>query len=158
MQTVSGKAAFLQNEYLPAIRSIAVGTTPLFGKMNVQQMIEHMADSIRLAYGRPELTTILTPEEHLEKMRAFLASDKPFRENTPNAMLPDVPAAPRAAHVDASIEELQDAIEELFGVFAAQPDLEVLNPFFGVLDYEMTMHLLHKHALHHLRQFGVTLS
>jgi len=155
MPTVTDKASFLQNDYIPAIRTIAADAKAVFGKMNAQQMIEHMADSIRLAYGRPLVPSLLTPEEHLEKMRAFLVSEKPFRDNTPNAMMPDVPPAPRAENIAASIEDLGASVGELFGVFAAQPDLEVLNPFFGVLDYEMTMHLLHKHALHHLRQFGV---
>jgi hypothetical protein len=33
--------------------------------------------------------------------------------------------------------------------------LTTRNPFFGDLNFAENVHLLHKHALHHLRQFGV---
>jgi hypothetical protein len=32
------------------------------------------------------------------------------------------------------------------------------NPIFGDLNYEQNVRLLYKHALHHLRQFGLTVS
>jgi hypothetical protein len=44
MENIERKAAFLKHEYLPIIEKIAPGTPKKFGKMNVQQMIEHMAD------------------------------------------------------------------------------------------------------------------
>jgi hypothetical protein len=31
------------------------------------------------------------------------------------------------------------------------------NPFYGDLNYEQNVQLLHKHALHHLKQFGVVI-
>jgi hypothetical protein len=30
----------------------------------------------------------------------------------------------------------------------------VMNPFFGELNFEQQVRLLHKHAMHHARQFG----
>lgn len=155
MPSIAEKSAFLKQEYLPLIKTIPAGTAPLFGKMNPHQMIEHMAESIRLAYGNPITTTILTPEEHLPKMQAFLLSDKPFRENTPNALMPETPAPTQHATIEASIADLEQSVTELFDAFHKDPNLEVTNPFFGILDADMTIHLLYKHSLHHLRQFGV---
>jgi hypothetical protein len=56
---------------------------------------------------------------------------------------------------EAAVSELKAQLEHFFASFAANPKLTTLNPFFGVLDYDMNVQLLHKHALHHLRQFGV---
>lgn len=148
------KAAFLRNKFIPLLTTIAPGTQPRWGKMNLHQMIEHMSYSLRQANGREEYV-IVTPEEHLERMRAFLESEKPFRENTPNKLLPDDPEPPKTANIALALEELKGEIEHFFDVFRAHPDKKITNPFFGVLNYEQWVQLLHKHAWHHLRQFGV---
>lgn len=152
--TIDQKASFLQNDYTRLLAGIEPGTSPVWGKMNVQQMIEHMGEYIGHAYGKV-LFGVLTPEEHLPKMRAFLLSDKPFRENTPNSLLPDIPPPVRHTSIAVAIEEVQHELKQLEQQFAQDGNKKVINPFFGELDYDMTIHLLHKHAWHHLRQFGV---
>lgn len=156
MNNTDRKAAFLKKDYVILIRQMNAGTLPLFGKMDVQQMTEHMTDAIRLAYGHPVLDQLLTPEEHIPRMQAFLMSDKPFRENTPNVLMPDTPAPHRNQNLSIAADELQQSVAELFTTFATAPGKEVLNPFFGMLNYELTIHLLYKHAWHHLRQFGIS--
>ena len=86
------KANFLRNKFIPKLTTISEVTVPLWGKMNLHQMIEHMSYSFRQANGREEYS-IITPEEHIPRMQAFLESDKPFRENTPNQLLPEEPEA-----------------------------------------------------------------
>jgi hypothetical protein len=88
-------------------------------------------------------------------MQAYLMSEKPFRENTPNALMPETPIPVKHASVKKAIDELQSELDYFFEVFKNEPGKKVTNPFFGELDYEMSVRLLHKHATHHLRQFGV---
>jgi len=38
----------------------------------------------------------------------------------------------------------------IFTAFANNPSLITTNPFFGDLNFEENVYLLHKHALHHL--------
>jgi hypothetical protein len=40
-------------------------------------------------------------------------------------------------------------------VFQENHMQQTRNPFFGDLNFEENVHLLYKHALHHLKQFGV---
>ncbi|HEY9177774.1 MAG TPA: DinB family protein [Flavipsychrobacter sp.] len=148
------KANFLRNKFIPMLTTISPVTVPNWGKMNLHQMIEHMSYSFRQANGREEYT-IMTPEEQIPRMQAFLESDKPFRENTPNQLLPDDPEPPRTASIPLALEELKGEIEHFFDVFRAHPDKKITNPFFGTLHYEQWVKLLYKHAWHHLRQFGV---
>lgn len=154
MESITQKAYFLRNNFVNKLRDIKPGTIPLWGKMNVQQMIEHMSYSLRQASGK-ELYSIVTPEENLQRMQQFLMSDKPFRENTPNQLLPDEPGTPKQESVEAALLELQNEIEYFFHIFDKEPDKKITNPFFGELNYEMWVQLLHKHAWHHLKQFGV---
>jgi predicted DNA-binding protein with PD1-like motif len=57
--------------------------------------------------------------------------------------------------VQAAIGKLQEELIHFFEVFEKNTSLTSLNPFFGVLNFEENIQLLHKHALHHLKQFGV---
>ena len=154
MENISQKAQFLRYEYADKLRQLDASAPRKWGKMNVQQMIEHMSYSLRQANGK-ELYECVTPEENLPRMQAFLASEKSFRENTPNQLLGDEPEAAKKANKEEAIEELQDEINHFFKVFEEDRNKKIMNPFFGELDYEQWVQLLHKHAWHHLRQFGV---
>jgi hypothetical protein len=155
MENLGSKATFLRNDYVKILATIDPATKPLWGKMNVQQMIEHMAYAMRQASGRDPYT-IVTAEEHLPRMQAFLMSEKPFRENTPNQLLPDEPLPTKHQDIQNALNDLQAEIEHFFHVFGEYPNKEITNPFFGHLNYDMQVQLLHKHAWHHLRQFGVS--
>lgn len=148
------KAYFLRNKFIPLLRKINPDKQPAWGKMNLHQMIEHMSYAMRQANGKDKYT-LETPEEYMPKMEAFLMSDKPFKENTPNKLLPDDPEPPKHETIEASIEELKQEIEDFFDLFADEPSLKLTNPFFGELNYERWVQLLYKHAWHHLKQFGV---
>lgn len=154
MEHIQEKAAFLKNEYVTLLAGISADTKGLWGKMNVHQMIEHMSFSFRQASGKDKYA-LLTPEENVPKMQAFLMSDKPFRENTPNPIIGDNTIPEKNATIQDALNELQTEINDFFAVFDVQPDTVITNPFFGNLNYEMWVQLLHKHSWHHLRQFGV---
>ena len=152
---VEEKAVFLRNELIPLLKQISTETKPLWGKMTLQQMIEHFADYTRIASGKTVHTEIITAPEHLDKMRAFIMSDKPFRENTPNALMSEVPAPVRNPSLESAIDELLQELNYFFTVFEKNNLQVTRNPFFGDLNYEQNIHLLYKHAWHHLKQFGV---
>ena len=152
------KASFLKSRFLPLLKQIPTDRQPQWGKMTLQQMIEHFSDSVRIASGKTTVTDIVTPEEQLEKMRMFLMSDKPFRENTPNPLMPEVPAPVRNVSAGDAINELQKELNYFFSVFEKNNLQVTRNPFFGDLNYEQNLQLLHKHAMHHLKQFGIILN
>jgi len=152
------KASFLKSRFLPLLKQIPTDRQPQWGKMTLQQMIEHFSDSVRIASGKTTVTDIVTPEEQLEKMRMFLMSDKPFRENTPNPLMPEIPAPVRNVSAADAINELQKELNYFFSVFEKNNLQVTRNPFFGDLNYEQNLQLLHKHAMHHLKQFGIILN
>lgn len=151
------KEQFLKHKLVVLLKQIPSDTTPHWGKMSLQQMIEHFADSVRIASGKTVYADIVTAEEHLDKMRAFMMSDKPFKENTVNSLMPEVPAPVKNHSVQEAINELQNEINNFFFTFEKNKFRTTRNPFFGDLNYEENVQLLHKHALHHLKQFGVTI-
>ncbi len=88
-------------------------------------------------------------------MREFMMSNKPFKENTKNPLLGEEPLPLRYKTVQGAIGALQQELIYFFEVFEKDHNLITRNPFFGDLNFEQNVQLLHKHALHHLRQFGV---
>lgn len=151
------KEAFLEHELVAYLRELDPYTAPSWGKMSAQQMVEHFADAVRLAAARIQVQDIISSPEHLEKLRAFIISDKPFRENTVNPLMPQAPAPVRHQSYQNAVDELAVEVRVFFHVFREGGLSVSRNPIFGDLNYEQNVHLLHKHALHHLRQFGLTL-
>ncbi len=151
------KEQFLQKRFVPLLRELPSDTPPQWGKMTLQQMIEHFVDAVRVASGKLNVP-VVTLEEHLPKMHDFIRSDKPFRENTKNPIMPEVPAPVRQPTIHKALDKLQAELDYFFEVFAANQQLTTTNPIFGELDYNLNVQLLYKHAVHHLRQFGVAVS
>jgi hypothetical protein len=151
------KLQFLKHRLVTLLRQVPSDTPPQWGKMTLQQMVEHFSDSVRIASGKTSYTDIVTPEVHLDKMRNFLVSDKPFRENTLNPLMPEVPAPVRNRSAEEAINELKAEIADFFSFFDNNPVQTTRNPIFGDLNFEENVQLLYKHALHHLKQFGITI-
>ena len=150
------KENFLRTRLVPLLQQLPPGTAARWGKMNVQQMIEHLGgDAIRTASGRLIFEKILTAPEQLARMRAFMMSEKPFKENTVNPLMGNEPASMRYKTVQGAIGALQQELIYFFEVFEKNPLLITRNPFFGDLNFDENVQLLYKHALHHLKQFGV---
>ena len=150
------KENFLRTNLVSYLQRLDPSTPPKWGKMNVQQMIEHFAgDAVRNASGKLKMERILTPPEKLQKVREFMMSEKPFKENTINPLMGTEPAPLHFKTVQAALGALQQELIYFFEAYEKNPNLIVRNPFFGDLNFDQNVHLLYKHALHHLKQFGV---
>lgn len=155
MITTKEKEDFLKNHFIVFLRAADHVSPPLWGKMNFQQMVEHMIDSVQIANGKIKKTNVVTPAEFLEKAKTFMLSDKPFRENTKNVEMPEEPAAIKFSDIDTAIQKLEQELKDFFKSFEANPNQVILNSIFGELHYEEWVHLIYKHSTHHLKQFGI---
>ncbi|RYY58856.1 MAG: hypothetical protein EOO12_16815, partial [Chitinophagaceae bacterium] len=148
---MENKLAFLKDQFVPLLQQIPSDTLPHWGKMTLQQVAEHFSDYVRIASGKTVVRELVTPADQLPRAQAFLQSDKPFKENTPNPLMPEVPAPVRHRTIGEAFAELQEELNDFVHRFEANPHLLTLNPFFGELNYQMNVQLLYKHAVHHLR-------
>ncbi len=152
MKTIEEKAEFLRLFMVPEISCLEAEEKGTWGKMNAQQMIEHLADAFR-NYPNLDHARMKTPEHLLAKYREFMLSEKPFRPHTMNPGMGPEPAPPRFPTMEESLDDLQNAIEEFFSLFDKDPNHQIDNPVFGKLNYKEAVQLLYKHAMHHLIQF-----
>jgi hypothetical protein len=148
------KIDFLKNDFIFLLKHLAPDARGSWGLMNGQQMVEHFVDVVKTANGKLKLP-VINEGEKLEKSRAFLMSDKPFAENIRNPFMNETPAPTKKPTMQAAIEKLQQELNYFFQVFEKDPSTATQNPFFGELDFDGNVQFLHKHAMHHLRQFGL---
>lgn len=146
---------FIKVRYIPLLRKAEPTKPPNWGKMSFQQMVEHMVLAVKNSNGKLKAEKILVDSTRLPALREFLHSDKEFRENTKSPAFPDEPLALHFQTAEEAIDKLEKELAYFFEVFQAQPRLEITNPVFGDLDFEMSTRLLYKHAVHHLRQFSL---
>lgn len=152
MDTV--KFNFIKEGFPSLVDNLAPGTTGKWGKMNAQQMIEHVADFFKISTRKITMPFVSSPE-HLEKLRAFLYSDTAFRENTRAPVLPDEPFPIRNSSLNDAVIELKNEINDFVQLFEHSKGLITQHPVFGDLNFEEWVLLHYKHVVHHAKQFGL---
>ncbi len=150
------KLNFVMKEYLPLLKNLQAETTGNWGKMNAQQMVEHVATFFNVSAGNIKFE-LVTPVEYLPKYREFLFSDKEFRENTkaPTNVIGEEALPLRFASMDEALENLTKSITAFENYFKEDAEKITLHPVFGELNFEEWVLLHYKHVMHHARQFGL---
>ena len=110
------KKRFLEDQFISLVKTIEPVTPGRWGKMNAQQMVEHVAGFFRISTNKLKFPFV-TPLEQLPKYRAFLLSEKEFRENTKAPILPDEPFPVRFATMDDSVADLERQLNISFNIF-----------------------------------------
>ena len=147
--------SFLKNELVPLLSKIPSDQKPQWGNMTVQQMVEHLSVVQRLSSGKTPNDRIVIPEEKIARSQQFLMSEQPLSPGVQNPLFPkDPPPVTNATLYDA-LKELQAEIDYYITALNSDEDFVITHPYFGRLNKEMNLQAAYKHALHHLRQFGV---
>ncbi|RTL57363.1 MAG: DUF1569 domain-containing protein [Sphingobacteriales bacterium] len=148
------KLKFLQEDFIPLIKHLAPDAKGKWGKMDGQQMVEHVTDFFKFSTGKLQYP-LVTPADLLPKYKAFLLSEKEFRENTKAPILPDEPFPHRNKVMHTAVAELETEVNDFFTSFKDDAEKTALHPVFGDLNFEEWVQLHHKHVVHHLKQFGL---
>jgi hypothetical protein len=148
------KLSFIKNDFIPKIKTLTQEAVGKWGKMNAQQMVEHVSGFFKVS-TKQLYFPLVTPEEQLPKFKAFLLSDKEFRENTKAPVLPEEPLPVVYSSLEDSIVELEKQINLFVEKFTSGEIVSSQHPVFGDLNFEEWVLLHYKHATHHARQFGL---
>lgn len=138
---------------LPLFEKLEADQMPLWGTMKAQRMIEHLCDTLRLASGE-EVLPLEIPEDKLEKMVAFLDTDKPMARNLQVVFAPEN-APLRHDELELAIDEYVERWIDLEALYSVNPSLTNSHPYYGPLNFEQWKKLHSKHLTHHFEQFGL---
>jgi oxepin-CoA hydrolase/3-oxo-5,6-dehydrosuberyl-CoA semialdehyde dehydrogenase len=155
--TTQEQKEYLLNQLVNDFRSLSQPANANWGKMNFNQMLEHLIDACKNGSGDIAFDTFHSPEERLPAMQAFLMTDKLFKPETKNAMMSEEPAPVKNENTNTLLDELQSQLNRFYERFNQDENLVVRNPIFGDLNEELWTRLLYKHCIHHLNQFQPTI-
>jgi len=150
------KLDFIQNQFILLLDNLPASTEGKWGKMNAQQMVEHVTGFFKISTNKLHFP-LVSPSEHLPKLKAFLLSDKEFRENTkaPTSVIGEEALPVRTNSMEEAIAMLQQNIAEFIDYFEGDSYKTTLHPVFGELNFEEWVLLHYKHMMHHGKQFGL---
>jgi len=150
------KLNFIKTEFIPRVKTLSADAVAKWGKMNGQQMVEHVTAFFNVSIEKIKFP-LVTPVEHLPKFKEFLLSDKQFRENTqaPTSVIGEEPLPLRYENMEQAVDKLATSITNFETHFKDNPDRKTMHPVFGELNFEEWILLHYKHVIHHLRQFGL---
>jgi hypothetical protein len=148
------KEQFFTQDYITLLKKLEGHEKGNWGVLSPQGMIEHMTDSIGVAWGRIK-QPLHTPADLLQRYRDFALSDKKFKPGTKNAYMREEADPLRKTSIGEAVTELENEIRSFVNYYHQHPNAVIQNPFFGDFNYEEWLHLLHKHAIHHLKQFNL---
>lgn len=150
------KLDFIQHRFILLLHDLPASTEGKWGKMNAQQMVEHVTGFFKISSNKLHFP-LVSPSEHLPKLKAFLLSDKEFRENTkaPTSVIGEETLPVRTNSMEEAIAMLQQNITEFIDYFEGDAYKTTLHPVFGELNFDEWILLHYKHVMHHAKQFGL---
>jgi hypothetical protein len=152
----AAKLDFIKHGFSSLVKVLPVNAEGKWGKMNAQQMVEHVTGFFKVSANKIQFP-LVSPSEHLPNLKAFLHSDKEFRENTkaPTSVIGEEPLPVRSNNMEEAIVALQQSINEFVDYFEGDSYKTTLHPVFGELNFEEWILLHYKHLVHHAKQFGL---
>jgi hypothetical protein len=149
MKSITNKEISLQ--LIERINILTPESKPLWGKMNVGQMLAHCAVGMRISFGEINTTSNIFMKLIGKIIKKKVFAQEQFRKNSPTGkefLIKD--KRNFFSEKSALISNLRRCAEKGNTIFSKEP-----HPFFGKLTPEEWDDLTYKHIDHHLRQFNV---
>ena len=133
------------------INQLQADAKPLWGKMNVAQMLDHCSETMKVARGQKELKRMFISYILGSMMKKSFYNDKPVPKNSPTHKDFIIPAT----------SDFEQAKQELIAHLIAFQEggmekcTALPHAFFGKITKEQWGLGMYKHLDHHLSQFGV---
>jgi hypothetical protein len=139
----------VRNDIVNRVNALSATSTPLWGKMNVSQMLAHCQMPLGVALGKHQLKSNLIAKLLGPLFRKQLSGPKPFSKNLPT----DKSFVMTGTVKD--FEKEKAALLEMIQSFKEENLSGQPHPFFGKLTNIEWSRGNWKHLDHHLQQFGV---
>jgi len=135
---------------LARIEELTPASLPLWGKMNVAQMLAHVNQTLLSPAGEVKGKQSLMGKIMSLVAKPMFLNEKPFKQNLPTAPIFVVPA-------QQDFDKEKQKLLSLLKKITEQKDglSNRVHVFLGKIDAAEWSRCIYKHVDHHLRQFGV---
>lgn len=136
------------------LKSLTADASPLFGKMNGQQMVEHLSAVLQIANGNWKID-IFVADEKAARRKPFLDTENEIQTGFKASFLAEDPNPVKFESMEEAVDDLIVQVKTFTEVFEEHPNRTVIHPFFGELDHAYWKKFQVKHFTHHFKQFGL---
>lgn len=143
MEKMQSVLASLENE-----------TPANWGKMNAQNMIEHLLESVEHSSGKKTSTMVVGKETAEIQKQYCVRNDFEIPQGTESIQLSDTTKSRRFEDLTTAIEFLKKEIN-VFQDFLGADGSTAVHPAFGPMDFEDWRIWHGKHFTHHFKQFNL---
>ncbi len=146
---------FLTSEVPKYLNKLKSESSPKWGIMSAQHMVEHLIYILENSSDKREME-LLIPKEKLERSKAFLLSDYGLVPNFKFPLLPEGKTVPlKFGHLTEALNAWMQELDYFLSYVDDESFKTVMHPFFGSLNREEISLFQYKHHAHHLMQFGL---
>ena len=138
---------------LAVLNGLTPNQKPLWGKMNAQEMVEHLSDMLMMSRGTGNFT-IDVDAETIARRQQFLSSDKEMAKNIAVPFTKDIIEL-RHDELELALDEFADEWINFTEYYENNPSASVIHPYYGDLDFNFWLKMHDKHFTHHFKQFGL---
>ena len=138
---------------LSILNRLSSSKTPLWGKMNAQEMVEHLSDMLMMSRGIGDFT-IDVDVETIARRQQFLLSDKEMAKNIAVPFTKDIIEL-RHDELELALDEFTEEWMNFTEYYENNPSASVIHPYYGALDFNLWLKMHDKHFMHHFKQFGL---
>lgn len=145
------RESFLRHEVVPAVERLGESSTPRWGRMRPQEMVEHLVWAFELSTGQAS-TECFVPEAEWPRLKKFLYDNRPTSREFMNPAL----AAGLPPLRYGSLGEATRALTRELARFLDGPRSNnqlFTHPIFGPIGFDEWHRTHYKHSYHHLLQF-----
>lgn len=135
-------------EIISRIHKLSPASAPLWGKMNVSQMMAHCQAQMGVALGETTVQSGFVARLFGRWIKKMVINEKPFSKNLPTA------PAFYIKH-DPEFDQEKMKLIEMLERFNTDNIRNEPHPLFGKLTVDEWSKGTWKHLDHHLKQFGV---
>ena len=145
---------FMKNIMPKALKNLQDDTKALWGKMQAQDMVEHLEVNILTSMILKDVPH-QTPNKKQVLGRNLIYTKIKMGRNLSNPSLKYGLPPHKYQDVRIAVNKLIEKISLFFNIFAKKPTSYSLNMFLGDLNYAENLAFHYKHCKHHITQFGL---
>ena len=136
------------DEFVERLNRLKSDTSPKWGRMTAQHMVEHLIDAVKMSDGKYIVTCYSHPDR-LPTLKKILMSDRPLPRNFINPLLAsdELPEL-EFNSLETAKKKFSEELDEFYVYYEKNPDSISTNAIFGDLNHQ-------KHFTHHFYQFGL---
>lgn len=143
------------DETIAKLSKLQVDAKPLWGGMTAQQMVEHLATTLKISNGKLQLAQRTTIEEGEAIKAQIVHTDMEFPLGLKSPTIPDGPPVYVNADLATAVSALRLELADFSIYHRENPEATPTHPRLGALNHSEWLILHGKHFKHHFKQFDI---